>query len=383
MSQLQHNNVQQTNPGGSGCPPTCADRKKTIVLHIILSLEIGGMEQVVVDLVKALDRSKFEPVIVCMQRLGPLAGELRAMGVAVMELPPMIPVLSFLYPAALVKAIRGADADVIHVHSGCWFKGALAARICGAKKILYTLHGATYARTWFLKLLEHISARYTSRIVVVSDDLVGQLRNAGHIPMEKVSVIINGIDMERYSAIPARTTAGPVRIGVIARLDKVKDLGTLLRSIRILIDEGADITLDLIGDGSERAYLEQLAVELGITDRVLFTGFQRDIPQRLAGFDIFALSSISEGTSISILEAMAAGKPIVATAVGGNPALVTDGENGFLVPASNPQAMAQALMRLICDEGLRVRMGELNRLKANREYGLKSMMLQYEKLYES
>jgi glycosyltransferase involved in cell wall biosynthesis/MoaA/NifB/PqqE/SkfB family radical SAM enzyme len=356
---------------------------KTVVVHVILSLEIGGMEQVVVDLVKTIDRSRFKPEIVCVQRLGPLAGELESTGITVVELPPMVPMLSFLYPAALVTAIRRAGADVVHVHSGCWFKGAMAARICGVKRVIYTLHGARYARTWLFKLMERIAAKFTSRIVVVSHDLAAQLRHAGHIPMEKVSVIINGINTEKFSAIPLRSHAGTIRIGVIARLEPVKDLGTLLRAMRILFDEGADATLDLIGDGSERADLERLSMELGITDRVRFFGFQRDTPQRLADIDIFALSSLSEGTSISILEAMAAGKPIVATAVGGIPALVEEGKNGFLVPSSDPAAFARALLWLIRDEDLRERMGEENRLKAQKEYGLMPMTIQYEKLYAS
>jgi glycosyltransferase involved in cell wall biosynthesis len=127
--------------------------------------------------------------------------------------------------------------------------------------------------------------------------------------------------------------------------------------------------------------LEELALELGITNRVTFPGFQRDTPKRLAGIDIFALSSLTEGTSISILEAMAAGKPIVATVVGGTPALVEDGKNGFLVPPSDPEAMAQALLRLVQDEDMRMRMGAASRFKVVREHNLASMTQQYEQLY--
>lgn len=356
-------------------------RKRMIVVHVILSLEIGGMEQVVVDLVKSMDRSRFEPVVVCVQRLGPLADELKALGVPVLLLPPMTPVVSFLYPAPLVKALRQAGAEVVHVHSGCWFKGVVGARLCGVKRVIYTLHGATYGRTRLQKLMERVSASLTDKIMTVSHDLKSQLDAAGHIPMGKVSVAINGIDTQKFRSVPMQSTGDSLRIGVIARFEPVKDLGTLLRAMRILKDEGLLPALDLIGDGSERGALELFSAELGLTDQVCFHGFQRETPKYLAAIDIFALSSISEGTSISILEAMAAGKPIVATAVGGNPALVEDGVNGLLVPPGDPTALAQALKRLIVDESLRLQIGTVNREKARLEFGLSAMTRQYERLY--
>jgi glycosyltransferase involved in cell wall biosynthesis len=340
------------------------------------------MEQVVVGLVKAMDHNRFKPVVVCLEKLGPLAGDLDGTGVTVIDLPPLLPVISFFYPAALVRVIRQAGADVVHVHSGCWFKGALAARICGVKTIIYSLHGATYARTWILKLMERIAAHFTTRIVAVSHDLAVQLCHAGHVPMDKVSVIVNGIDTDKFNVAPEQESAGPIRIGTIARFAPVKDLGTLLRAIRIVLDDNVDVALDLIGDGPERANLEQLSHDLGIFSRVRFHGFRRDTPQRLAELDIYALSSLSEGTSISLLEAMAAGKPIVATAVGGNSALVDEGENGFLVPSSNPPALACALLKLIRDERLRMRMAESNRVKAHQLFSLKAMTSHYEKLYD-
>lgn len=355
--------------------------RKIVVAHVILSLEIGGMEQVVVDLVKAMDRTKFEPVIICFMRLGPLGEELKALGFSVYLLPPLTPIISFLYPAPLVKILKQVGADVVHVHSGCWFKGVVGARLCGVKRVIYTLHGATYGRRFVETLLERIAASLTSRIITVSDDLSLQLKEAGHLPMEKVAVIINGIDTERFALVTGHPVSGRVRIGIIARLDPVKDLETLLRALRLLIDMGGRADLDIVGDGPERERLEALSAELGLGSHVTFHGFQRDTPQRLAKIDIFVLSSLREGTSISILEAMAAGKPIVATAVGGNPALVEDEVNGLLVPPSDPAALAQALKRLIEDEGLRVQMGQANRHKARQKFGLTAMTRQYERLY--
>lgn len=355
----------------------------TTVVHVILSLEIGGMEQVVVDLVKSLDRDRYVPVVICVESRGPLADELEAIGIRVIKLPPMLSIFSFLYPSCLIKAIREVGASVVHVHSGCWFKGAFAARICKAKKIIYTQHGATSANTRILKTMERIAAFITDEIITVSTDLAEQLRVAGHIQMNKVSVIINGINTERFSGQLPNEKSGVIRIGVIARLEPVKDHGTLLRAIRILLDEGVNASLDIVGDGSEQSALEKLALELGISDSVHFFGSRRDIPQLLADIDIFCLCSLSEGTSISILEAMAASKPVVATNVGGNPALIEDGVNGFLVPVADPLSMAIALQKLIHNKELCLTMGEENRSRVKREFSIEAMTAKYEKLYEA
>ncbi|NVN97971.1 MAG: glycosyltransferase [Geobacteraceae bacterium] len=364
---------------------------RRVVLHLILSLEIGGMEQVVVDLVKAIDRSRFVPKVLCLQSLGPLGEELRRAGIEVILLPSMMPLFSFIYPGGLVTAIRCAKADVVHVHSGCWFKGAVAARYAGVKSVVYTLHGATYAKAGVLKLLEQIAAWLTDYIVTVSGDLATQLGNAGHVPMDKVSVIINGIDTERFLIKPEkqvppatplqRGESAPIRLGIVARLEPVKSHETLLHAVRQLVDAGADILLEIIGDGSRRLQLETLTQSLGISDRVIFSGAVRDIPQRLVALDIFVLCSLSEGTSVSILEAMAAAKPVVATNVGGNPALITEDENGFLVPSDDPQALATAINRLVSDKALRLTMGEKNRIKVEEKFGKCSMARQYEGLY--
>lgn len=356
--------------------------KKIVVVHVILSLEIGGMEQVVVDLIKTIDRSRFDPVVLCVLKLGPLADELKNLGIPVILTAPMVPIWSFLYPGPLVSALRRVGAEVVHVHSGCWFKGAWGARLGGAKKVIYTLHGATYGRTFIPKLLERVAALLTNKIITVSENLAEQLLVSGHLPMDKVAVIINGIQTARFRSIPLSPQRDSVRIGVIARFEPVKDLGTLLRAMKILHDEGVRATLELIGDGSEKESLERLTVELGLGEVVRFPGFQRDTPQRLAQIDIFALSSLTEGTSISILEAMAAGKAIVATAVGGNPALVEEGVNGLLVPASDPAALAQALKRLIGDEPLRVKMGVVNKERAQSQYDVQVMTRKYEELYQ-
>lgn len=353
------------------------------VLHVILSLEIGGMEQVVADLVRTLDRKRFRPVVVCLETLGPIAEEITALGIRVIQLPPMIPRLSFLFPAQLVEAIRETRADVIHVHGGCWYKAVIAGRMAGVKKIIYTEHGRNLPDHKGVIMVDRLISRFTSKIVAVSRELAEYMRDVVGIPDRKIQVIINGVDMSRFSTTADKHRGTMVCIGIIARLAPVKDVGTLLKAMQIVFRECPDTLLQVVGDGPEKDTLEKMAFDLGIRNKIEFLGFRRDIPEILSGIDIFTLSSLSEGTSITILEAMAAGKPVVATRVGGNPALIEDGINGFLVPACNPAELALPLLRLTRDEELRERIGAVNKKKAAEIYSIQAMTASYESLYAS
>jgi len=352
-----------------------------VVLHVILSLEIGGMEQVVADLVRTLDPGRFTPVVACLQSLGPIAGELRCRGVRVVQVPALASKVSFLYPAALVRVIRETGAEIIHAHSGCWYKAVIAARLAGVRRIVYTEHGRRFPDSAAVMLADRIFSRWTSRVVAVSDELGRYLRGPVGIAGSKVVVIINGVDTSRFPVPGTRSAGGPVRIGIIARLAPVKDIATLLRAMQIVSQARPGAVLEVVGDGPERGGLERLAEELGLGNLVRFSGFRRDIPEVLAGMDIFTLCSLSEGTSVTLLEAMAAGKPVVATAVGGTTALINDGVNGYLVPAGDPERLAGALAALVGDKELRGSIGAANRETAQRLYSLQAMVRGYEELY--
>jgi glycosyltransferase involved in cell wall biosynthesis len=294
----------------------------------------------------------------------------------------MIPVLSFLLPLELLRVIRAHRPAVVHVHSGCWSKGVMAARLAGVRNIIFTEHGRLVPDSRKVILLDRVYSRITTHIVAVSEALAQYLVEVVRVPKAKVLVIINGVNVERLRTAARRGDEGPVRIGIIARLAPVKDLGTLLRAMKRVVMRSPETELLVVGDGPERAALESLSAELGITGKVRFTGFRRDIPAVLSEIDIFTLSSLSEGTSITLLEAMAAGKPVVVTDVGGNPAIVEEGVNGFLVPASSPEALADALVRLAGNRELRMTMWQANTRKVEERYGIRAMVQQYQRLYE-
>lgn len=351
------------------------------VLYVILSFEIGGMEQVVSDLILSIDKKKFSPIVVCLNSLGPIASELESRGIKIIKLPPMMPVLSYLFPLQLIRIIRKYQISVVHTQSGCWHKAAIAGFWGGVNTIVYTDHGRHVPDIKKIMLLDRLYSFITDHVVGVSQELADYMANAVGVSRAKVSCIINGIDINKFE--PAQRTQKDFadRIGIIARLAPVKDISTLLHSIKLLHDRGMKVSLTVAGDGPERELLEKLAVSLDVNNSVTFLGFRRDIVNVLSEMDIFVLCSISEGTSITLLEAMAAGKPVVVTNVGGNPAIIKDGINGLLVLPKNPELLADALSRLISDKALREQMSVTNINTVHQNYSLRSMAAAYEKLY--
>lgn len=356
--------------------------KKINILFVILSLEIGGMEQVVADLIRHVDLEQFTPIVACLESLGPIANELGKQGVTVVQVARMTPILSFAYPAKLIKLIRDFHIDVVHVHSGCWHKAALAASLCGIRNVIYTEHGRIFPDSSAVMFLDRLYAPLTRHVVAVSDNLAEYMCSAVGIPEKKISVIINGINVERFRiARRPSATADNLRIGIIARLAPVKDIATLVRAMAIVHQRNPHLLLSIVGDGPERDFLESLVNDLELSSVVTFHGFRRDIPEVLREIDIFTLSSLSEGTSITLLEAMASAKPVVVTDVGGNPAIVEQGVNGFLVPAGEPDSLAQALLRLANDPVLCQSMAAANINKVTEHYSIQAMARRYEALY--
>lgn len=352
------------------------------ILYVILSLEIGGMEQVVADLALNLDRRRFNPVVVCINALGPIAEELQKEGVTVVKLDRMTPILSYIYPHQLVKVIREHQVDVVHVHSGCWHKAAIAGFLAGVKTIIYTDHGRHVPDSRKVIFLDRVYSLITTHVVGVSQDLADYMVRVVGVSRAKVSSVINGVDEKKLVAARRPQKDCADRLGIIARLAPEKDLATLLRAVKLLRDKGMDASLTVAGDGPERGMLEKLVASLNLECSVTFLGFRRDVAAIFADIDIFVLSSVSEGTSVTLLEAMAAGKPVVVTNVGGNPALVRDGVNGLLVPPREPAALADSLFRLMGDKALREDMSAANIRSIREDYSIRSMAMAYEKLYD-
>lgn len=346
----------------------------TRVVHVTLGLDFGGQEKLLVDFAKHADRARFALHFVSMTTRGALADDIEAHGwpVTTMQAP------HGLRPAivvALARLFTKLRADVVHTHDERPnIYGAPAARLAGIRRVLHTRHSQASKLSARQRWLVRLTAECNDRFVCISADSARWAVRQG-LPRRKLSVVPNGIDLARFAAV-GPSADGPAVL--VARLAPEKDIGTLLSAVSLL----PGFRLEIAGDGPCRAELEHQANELSLTDRVRFLGAVRDVPALLARARLFVLPSLTEGISLTLLEAMARGLPIVATRVGGNPEVVADGETGLLVPAADPAALAAALGRCWADAGLCARLGASGRKRAEAHFDIRRMVARYEAMYQ-
>jgi sugar transferase (PEP-CTERM/EpsH1 system associated) len=351
------------------------------------SLHMGGMERLVVRMAQAFRERGVDTGITVIEALGGLAEEARDLGIPV-TLVPTPGVWTNVRARALREHFRMRRPQVVHAHSGVWLKSVGAARTARVPGVVHTFHGTVQNERWHIDLMRRAASWSTDHIVAVSDDLRTLLIERVGIPAHRVRVIINGVDVHRFTPgesrgngpCPGKDPASLV-IGHVARLDPIKNQSMLLRAFELVRRQVPGARLVMAGEGPARGALERLAHELGLAGSVEFLGEVRDTATLYRGFDVFALSSVSEGTSMSILEAMASGVPVVATAVGGTPALVRHGELGVLVPEGDSGAMAEAIVRLAFDPEHRRSLGASARAFTVANLSEDAMLDQYLQLY--
>lgn len=365
-------------------------RATATVAHVVPSMDIGGMETVIANLAGEIDRNRFRLVVLCLKHAGAIGLELREQGLPVRRIHPMVKGLSFLYPGALVSALRKEGARIVHAHTGCWHKAAVAARISGAKGMVYTEHGRRVPDSRNLMRMDRMAARITDRVVPVSISLFEYMNSVVGIPSRKLRLIENGIDTLRFNTISKSLeitrelglTSEHVVLGSVGRLSPVKDQQTLIRAFHQAHRNRSNLRLILVGDGEERAALERLVAELGLQESVRLLGSRRDVRAILSTFDVFVSASISEGTSMTLLEAMASGKPVVATDVGGNGNVVIPGRTGLLVEPGEPEKLASAVLYIAANQRLRNEMGRNARRVVQDRFDVARMAREYEHLYD-
>lgn len=363
--------------------------KKITIAQVVLSLEIGGMETVIANIARNIDQDIFRLIVICLKKIGPIGHELQKEGFKVIQIKRMVKKISFFYPKRLVDTLRREKVDIVHSHSGCWHKAAIAGKYSRVKGIIYTEHGRLVPDNNSVIMLDRIVSRLTDYIVPVSLDLSDYLKEVVRLNYGKIHRIENGIDTSKfYPREKNKELMKELRIyedvfiiGNIARLAPVKDHFTQVKAFTIANNSCPNMKLLIVGDGSQRSNLEELIKELNLSENVKLLGFRRDIKELLSILDVFVLSSISEGTSITILEAMASGKPVIATDVGGNSKLVIDNVTGFLVPARNIEAMAEKFTVLYNNRKLGKVMGSKGREKVIGHFSVQEMTRQYEELY--
>ena len=356
------------------------------VHHVLLSLEPGGLENGVVNVVNGLDPALFLSSVCCLKSSGPFAARIRRDDVQVHSMGHGRG-NDWRLPLRLARLFRATRTDIVHTRNAeAFFYAGLGARLAGVPVLLHSEHGRTFDDRALRLYAQRLLSRWANGIFAVSgalrDDLV---RYVGLRPSQ-VDVLHNGVDRSRFGSADresARRLLGldsdSLVVGSVGRLVAVKNYALLLQAFAALRRE--DAVLLLAGDGPERAALEQLAQGLGVASRVRLLGHRDDVPAVLAALDVFALSSRSEGMSNTLLEAMAAGLPIVATRVGGNAEIVRDGVDGLLVDDGDAPGLAHALGELAVHVGRRAAMGASGRDRVATEFSIEAMVDRYANYY--
>jgi sugar transferase (PEP-CTERM/EpsH1 system associated) len=356
------------------------------VMHVVYSLQPGGMEHGVVKLVNGLDPSRIESAV-CATKPG---------GTLTSAVSPTVPVFELNRRAGndprlvrdLYRLFRRIRPDIVHTHAwGTLIEGLVAARVAGVPAVVHGEHGTLQLKA-HQRWVQRRAWSAADCVLSVSTRLAERIARETGFPVARIRTIRNGVNLSRFGRIErvaARRQLGldaGARVAIaVGRLVPVKDHMTLLDAVAALRQEGLETTLAIAGDGPLKQALVERCAALGMAGAVKFLGHRTDVETVLAAADVFAISSTSEGLSNTILEAMAAGLPVVATRVGGADEMVEDGCTGLLVEASSVPALAAGLRRVLGDQDAGRVMGLAGRARAQAEFSLEGMVGRYESMY--
>jgi glycosyltransferase involved in cell wall biosynthesis len=381
--------------------------ERTRILRVIARLNMGGPALHVSYLTNGLTSRGYDTTLVAGRlaqgedSMSYVAEELGVDVVALAELHRQVsPFYDPVAVARLVREIRRLRPQIIHTHTAkAGALGRTAALLAGNARppiIVHTFHGHVLrgyfdpVRTQLFRETERSLARYTTRLIAVGPQVRDDLVGLGVAPAERFTVIRLGIDLE--SRVRADGRGEEYRrlfgipddqfvVGWIGRMTAIKRVSDVLASFRLVLDRGVEATLCLVGDGPDREAVEREAHELGIARNVISVGYQRDVSPYYALFDALVLPSANEGTPVVAIEALASGRPVVATRVGGVPDVVTDEEDGYLVGVGDVEAIAAALERLARDPELRRAFGSRGRTGVVPRYRVERLIDDVDSLY--
>lgn len=364
------------------------------ILQVVHSLVIGGTERVVCDLTRHFNDGPFRTSVCCLDGLGEFGKDLVEKGIPV-KVFDRTPGIDYQLVCELRSLYKDWKIDLVHAHQYTpYFYGATACLGSSSPKAVFTEHGRHQPdrirpkRVLFNRVLRTATAGYTA----VSDFTRRSLMEFERIPGTKIRVIYNGVPRHCEGELPGkRISREKLGIGIgkkvvlsIGRMDPIKDFQTLIRAF-VDVARNVPEALLLIAGGGDGSYLEELrrnALQSGIGDRVNFLGSRRDITDLIVACDVFTLTSISEAASMTILEAMAVGRPVVATRTGGNPELVVHGDTGYLVPVGNHESVSKALTEVLNRPELAKKMEAAGMKRFEELFTLDATLAAYDELYK-
>jgi len=368
------------------------------ILYVITKLELGGAQTQLLSLIRHLDKTRFRPFLFTA-REGVLTGEASCVSGLTLKKSrclerPINPFLDFLALIELCLFIKKNNIGILHTHSSkAGILGRLAARLTGVKIVVHTVHGWSfndYQACWrrgFFVWLERLAAGFSTKIIVVSRyDRDHGLINGISSP-DKYIIIRYGIDQAEFSASAQglRSALGirssDLVVGMVACLKKQKSPQDFVRLASLIAASASGVKFLLAGDGVLRKQLLKLIKKLHLENKIVLLGWRRDIPEVLSLLDVFVLTSLWEGLPISVLEAMASSKAIVATDTGGIREVILERDTGFLVGRSDVGRMAQRVNLLLESAELRISLGRRARKSLGADFSIETMVKSTEGLY--
>ena len=376
--------LRGTSPAASGPVPG-----PLRLLVVVDSLEVGGAERHVVDLVLAIRREGHADTVACSVS-GSLAEPLEAARIPVRPLVGRILKRRVSLPYALgLRKLLGKDRfDLVNAHVYASAAAAALASVGTSLPLVVTEHTEALWQGRAGRVFSLWMYRRVARVIAVSDAIRRRLIERDGVPPAKITVVPNSVPPARDShgdamPLPAEGLRDGPLVGVVARLQPEKGVTSFLKAAAHVAKEFPAARFVVVGDGPLREEVFGLAEGLGIRDRVLFLGFRPDAQALIKMMDVVAVPSVSEGTPLVVLEAMASGVPVVASAVGGIPDQIRHGREGILVPPGDPRALGDALLGMLREPERARSMGEAGRLRAGTEFSHENMVRRVEEIYRA
>jgi glycosyltransferase involved in cell wall biosynthesis len=362
---------------------------KLNVMHAVLSLETGGLERMVTESALALDKDLFNVEVCCYDRFGDFSDILTGNGIKVTLLKRNQNRYDYFFPLKLRMFLKRKNVHILHIHSGTFFLSTQGGILAKTPVMIYTDHGRVLPESKIAVLMDRFSGHFVDKIIAVSTELEKYLVDIIRLPLEKTSTIINGISTEKFTAREKPEvllkefgiTLKDKVIGTVGRLAEVKDQISLIEAFNVVHKKIPNTFLMLVGDGPMRNKLNNKIIEFKLEEHVKITGNRNDVPELLNLFDVFVLSSLSEGTSVALLEAMSSGIAPIVTCVGGNPSIVDNNINGILFRPEHVEELAENLINILQNDEKRKQYSKNAALKIRAKFSIEKMVKEYEKLY--
>ena len=365
------------------------------IAHVVFSFGAGGIENGIVNLVNNLDPDRYRHTIVCLTNAGEFAEKIHGGNSNLIELHKKDG-NDWGLPFKLRRVFKNNGIDIVHLRG--WptlIEGIIGAKLAGVKKIIYGFHGKTIqdisTRNRKRQFAEMIAVRFIDRVVTLSEIMAADYAQYAKIPTSKIQVIYNGVDTEKFNN---KSNIKKIRkelaineddfvIGSVGRLDPVKDFPTLIKAFSLFCMDIGCSKLIIVGEGPERTALEKLAKDVAVEEKTIFTGYRNDIDKLMQAMNIYVQTSLYEGFSNTIVEAMAAGLPVVATDVGGNSVLIKSRTGNILIEPANPTLLSSTLLKLTRNKTTMSQIARENRKTTEREFSITEMVNRYHNSYSN